>query len=242
MTYDGYAAQKGWLATAFGTCPDAEAGYYAAELARFGVQCSGRRILEFGFGNGAFMRFARDNGADVVGIEIQNDLLQLARLNGYTVYPDLDSAIVAQPARDFDLLVAFDVLEHLEPDEAIDSLNKLGQLARPDSALLIARFPNGDSPFGLALQNGDFTHRFALGAGIVRQLLQRSGWQLNYLGEPKLVLNSFRHFAVRGSLNLVRRLLERLVLSLYFGRSGPITLVSNYLLVASLAIGPGEQP
>jgi hypothetical protein len=242
MTYEGYAEQKGWSATDFGRCTPGEAGYYAAELKRFGVQCSGRRFLEMGFGNGSFMRFARDSGAEIVGVEIQESLLQLARRNGYTVYADLDSAMEAQPSGSFDLLIAFDVLEHLALDEAIATLKKLSQLARPASARLIARFPNGDSPFGLPLQNGDFTHRTALGAGIIRQLLECSGWRLNYLGEPKLMLNSIYSFAIRGSLNLIRRLLERLVLSLYFGRGGPITLVSNYLLVATLAIGLEERP
>lgn len=230
--YDDYVRLKGWR-FATGECPPGEAAYFAAELGRHGFCCEGRSILEIGFGSGTFLRFARDNGADVVGVEIQEELLEAARAEGYAVFGSVDKVIETYPDRCFDLVAAFDVLEHLQPEESVAILRKLRRLIQSGTGLLIARFPNGDSPFGLPLQNGDYTHSVALGAGIVEQILGRSGWRINYLGEPALVLSTPGSWLFQAPRHAARRFVERLILTFYFGRGGPSTLFYNYVLAAT---------
>ena len=64
--YHGYTQWKGWRGE-FATT-DREARYYAAELAD--VALAGRRVLELGFGNGNFLAWAREQGAQVTGTEV----------------------------------------------------------------------------------------------------------------------------------------------------------------------------
>ena len=49
----------------------------------------------------------------------------------------------------YDLIVAFDVLEHI-PQEDLPSFKKVQRLLKEDGSF-IARFPNCDSPFGLKI-------------------------------------------------------------------------------------------
>ena len=234
--YDGYVQAKQWHDQNFGKISEVERHYFRSEIMRHGLALDGRRILEIGFGNGNFLRFARDEGADAVGIEIQDDLLKLAASNGFEAYSTVDALRMRNTGRPFALIAAFDVLEHLTPAEAIETLRKLRDLTDPSEGMLLARFPNGDSPFSLPIQNGDFTHRTALGAGIVSQILRRSGWKLAYLGEPTWAFNSMRGRLVGGTQNLLRRSLEKFLLPVFYGRGGPPTLYYNYILVAKPAL------
>jgi SAM-dependent methyltransferase len=243
MNYDGYTELKGWHPSAFSACTAGERAYYDAELVRHGFTCKGRRILELGYGNGSFLGFARDSGADVVGIEIQAELLGAARDRGFVVYRSLDQVLEVEAEKSFDLVVAFDVIEHLSPDEAVEMLRKMHRLVKEGTGLLLARFPNGDSPFSLPFQNGDYTHRTAVGAGMIKQMLGNSGWKINYLGEPVWILATLKDRILRGGRHFLRRFLERLVVTLYYGVNGPSTLFYNYILSASptATIPPRER-
>jgi hypothetical protein len=52
-----------------------------------------------------------------------------------------------------------------------------------NGGVFIARFPNGDSPFGLANQNGDLTHVTAIGSEKFRYLVQRLDSDLLFIGK-----------------------------------------------------------
>jgi hypothetical protein len=66
------------------------------------------------------------------------------------------------------------------------------------------RFPNAQSPFGLAPQNGDPTHRSALSRSVFEQLIQGTAFEVvRYAGSfrvgggsiQKLVVRTLRHAA-----------------------------------------------
>lgn len=224
--YDRYDQFKDWTPASFGACSPGMADYYRAELARHGMDVNGKRVLEIGFGNGEFLQFARTAGGEVHGIEIQPALLERARTHGFSVHGDLDAGIAALSGP-VDLFALFDVLEHLAPEETIALLQKLAGVAAPSGALLVARFPNGDSPFSLPLQNGDFTHRLAIGAGIAHRMLTLGGWRIVHLGDPAWP----RDVATRIRVAL-RRAAELMIGSLFWGRQRPSTLFHNYILAA----------
>lgn len=71
----------------------------------------------------------------------------------------------------FDTIVAFDVFEHLTYAQIVDKLRACETMMKPGGHILL-RFPNAQSPFGLAPQNGDPTHRSALSRGVFEQLAQ----------------------------------------------------------------------
>ena len=73
--YSGYVEWKRWDG-AFETA-DKEARYFTAEFRD--ITLRGKRVLEIGFGNGGFLAWARTQGADVSGIEINAEMRDAAR-------------------------------------------------------------------------------------------------------------------------------------------------------------------
>lgn len=150
--YEDYATWKNWSGSfAFNASDDA---YFSKEVGHH-VE-SGDRVLEIGFGDGHFLQWARERGAEVFGIEIQPVLLEAARRNGVTVFSSLDD-IGPDYAGTFDCVIAFDVLEHLESDAIQNLLRTVATLMKKD-CVFVMRVPNGYSPFLGMSQYSDMTH------------------------------------------------------------------------------------
>ena len=170
-----YSQFKGWHEEEFGLCKRHWAAYYKKELnacrrARGAVpRGESLRLLEIGFGNGAFLSWARDQGHVIFGVEIEPSRLAAARNAGFTVAASIAELETMCDLRLLDGLVAFDVFEHLTFPQLIDLLKQLRGLLKPQGWIM-ARFPNGDSPFGRLNQHGDLTHVTSLGSMAMRQL------------------------------------------------------------------------
>ena len=160
--YSGYADWKNWHGEFAPS--DRDARYFAAELADIPLQ--GKRVLEIGFGNGSFLAWAKALGAEVVGTEIDAAMIQRALARGFDARPASLDALAAANER-FDLIVAFDVFEHWDKPTLVASLVQFAALLGPDGQLL-ARFPNGQSPFGRVHQYGDPTHQTVLSASSMK--------------------------------------------------------------------------
>jgi len=141
---DGYLKWKSWENAEFGKLTQVERAYFTAEIKRarhnFPINSN---VLEIGFGNGAFLKYARDKNWNVFGTEINEALVKIAlrcELNAS------HSANLSNFNDDFfDLVVAFDVLEHIPQDALPDFLHEIRRVLKKDG-FFIARFPNGDSP------------------------------------------------------------------------------------------------
>jgi 2-polyprenyl-3-methyl-5-hydroxy-6-metoxy-1,4-benzoquinol methylase len=154
--------------------------YYKAEILRTKSRFNaGSSVLEIGFGNGSFLNYSKQMGWKVIGTELNLDLVNLAKANGYDVYLSKNLSIFQDNS--FDLIVAFDVLEHLSEDNLHDLIFNIKRIL-VSGGFFIARFPNGDSPFGLKIQNGDFTHVLSIGSGKISSLAAISNMKVIYIG------------------------------------------------------------
>ncbi len=124
-------------------------------------------MLEIGFGNGTFLKYAQQKEWDVYGTEINNELVGIAKESGFNVRQS--KTVACFKDNTFDLVLAFDVLEHIPQDNLLDFLIEVKRVLK-NGGFFIARFPNGDSPFGLKIQNGDVTHITSIGSGKVYYL------------------------------------------------------------------------
>jgi 2-polyprenyl-3-methyl-5-hydroxy-6-metoxy-1,4-benzoquinol methylase len=154
--YANYAEWKRWDG-AF-TTSEKDARYFAAEFD--GIALRGVRVLEIGFGNGGFIAWAKNQGADVAGIELNAEMRDAARRAGFTAFDATLAELAAQPTR-YDIVVAFDVIEHWDAAELIENFQHIRTLLG-DGGLFVSRFPNGQSPFGRVFQHGDFSHKSTL--------------------------------------------------------------------------------
>ncbi len=170
--YGGYAQWKQWEGDF--QASDRDARYFAAEFS--GIALANKRVLEIGFGNGRFLAWAKSQGALVAGTEIEETMLARAREKGFVALPASLDALVAGSGR-FDIVVAFDVFEHWDKQTLITNLQHIASLLDA-GGLVLARFPNGHSPFGRVYQHGDITHQTALSTSSIEQLAGMTGFSV----------------------------------------------------------------
>jgi methyltransferase family protein len=216
--YAGYAAWKAWSGAFAPT--DREARYFADELRA--IPLKGRRVLEIGFGNGSFLAWAKGEGAEVAGIEINAEMRDAARRHGFATF-DVSVAELARRGGRYDLVAAFDVLEHWDAAELVANFHAIRELL-VDGGLFVSRFPNGQSPFGRVYQHGDFSHKSILSTYKIEYLAGLAGFEIERIDNPRRVpsrpgpLASVRHWWLARR----RRWIERSIARLYGIRKLPL--------------------
>lgn len=92
-----------------------------------------RRVVDIGCGEGHFLRRAAAAGHDVVGLDFNQDALEIARASGLDVHAwDVRDA-QQRTDRRFDAVAAFQVLEHAEDPVAL--LRDLASLLAPGGSV-----------------------------------------------------------------------------------------------------------
>lgn len=226
-----YADWKDWDLSRFGSLSAELRSYFRHEMGRSGISAHQEaRVLEIGYGNGAFLEFARRQGWSIMGVEANQSLVETAIRAGYEAYPT--ESIRDLAAGSFDAIVAFDVIEHMSKTELMDFFAEVRRLLTIGGVFL-ARFPNGDSPNGLANQNGDISHQTSIGSRLAEYLAASQRLDVVFLGgqaQPVLAgstaISLYRFVAVpvRLIINVVLRLL-------FFPRSKLDVVSSNLILV-----------
>lgn len=158
--YD-YISWKNWTGK-FSSLSKYKKKYYSKELFLAGIDIKKEyNVLEIGFGNGEFLKYCQLNKWNYVGVELNECLIsQATELNyGKILKNNSDNFY----GKGYDLIVAFDVIEHFSDQELINLLFKVKEMLSI-GGIFLATFPNGDSPIGLRNQNGDITHLTAIGS------------------------------------------------------------------------------
>lgn len=189
--YDSYTSWKGW--SDYFTCGALDRERFREDFA--GVALKGKRLLEIGFGPGALLAWAREQGAEVAGSELNTESLAAAHAAGIPLVGSDFERTGELGEGAFDIVVAYDVFEHLDPPTLQAKLVAIDRALRP-GGLLVLRYPNGQSPFGLPSQHGDVTHAQALSEMKLRQLADGTS----------LVTQSYRGAAFAAHPRLTHRL------------------------------------
>ena len=183
-----------------------------------------KKVLEIGFGSGSLMKWMRDRGAEVSGVEIQDILIESAKNNQFKAYSSLD--IIED--NNFNIVIGLDLFEHVHRKELTEFLNQISNLMKT-KGLLIARFPNCQSPSGVFTQFGDPTHLSALSVPIFK----------HHTNESDLIfLNSFEGHSIQvykdnvfvKKLKSIVRSICRMIVKIALG-SGPSPLWSDVVVV-----------
>lgn len=224
---DAYADWKHWKPDQFLRFTGAKSTYFQWHTNRAAhVHQNTLKILEMGFGNGEYLGWALHNGHQVAGVELSTHLLKLAKQAGILAVHDVDEL---QATEKFDLVVAFDVLEHIAPDQLPQFLLKLSNLLVPRGTMLF-RFPNAESPLGSFYQNGDITHVNALGVSKILQLCKLTNLKLLHEGDS-LPLGAIPWRALPRAIvaHLVRTTLQWVLGPLLLGHS--VRIAANEVVV-----------
>jgi 2-polyprenyl-3-methyl-5-hydroxy-6-metoxy-1,4-benzoquinol methylase len=220
--YESYDDWKSW--TNLFSPSSHEIDLYSKEFSA--IRLLNKDFLDIGFGSGALLQWARSHGALVAGIELQEKLINAAREAGIKTFSNVSEV----PDSSFDLVTAFDLLEHIQKDQLPHFLDNLFRIIRP-GGVVVVRFPNCQSPAGLVTQFGDHTHVTMLSGPIVTYLMEQAGF----------VSVSYKGALIMRSLSMINRVIRKLLkpitftfLFLYrivlFDRNTPLT--PNVILVA----------
>jgi SAM-dependent methyltransferase len=216
--YGDYDAWKGWSAS---TVSHVDQAMMNIEIARARTAPPGR-VLEIGFGTGAFLLHLQSKGFDCWGVERRSAHDAALSQRGLTI---VNGDLGDLPAEHFDLVCAMDVLEHLTKDQLLDTLESVHRILKPGGRFL-ARFPNGASPFGAMYQSADLTHLTVLSISAFAQACSVTG--LRAIGGWNAAV-SWRASGVRAVVKplliLARRVFEYVIGAVYFGERRPLDAI-----------------
>jgi SAM-dependent methyltransferase len=205
--YDDYIAFKSWDATRSASLTE----IFDIEIRRTGIVAPA-----------SVLDWARERGYKATGVEIIEPLVEAARQRGHHVFKGLVHEVLDPASERFDLIVAFDVFEHLTIDQLANFLSFAASVLTPQGRLL-ARFPNGGSPFGTFYQSGDVTHLTAWSASSIAQVARSAGFELLGAFNAARPLSGSRYPAFFNKLRyLVRDLIEQFVGRLYLNKVMPL--------------------
>jgi SAM-dependent methyltransferase len=206
--YDGsYLKWKHWEAGTFGSLSRRDASDLSAQIRRSKVSLPpGSRVLEMGFGNGSILRYGRNRHWEMIGTEANIELVRRANESGFCAKHAED--LRPFPDDHFDLVIAYDVLEHIGQDQIPSALSEVQRILKKGGVFL-ARFPNGDSPFSRFSQHGDPTHLTTIGSFKAKNFAATLDMRITYLGgEIQPLWAGLPHFAYRILANPIRSLLN----------------------------------
>jgi glycosyltransferase involved in cell wall biosynthesis len=156
------------------------------------------KVLDLGCSGGRLSERLRAQGHVVVGVDIA-EVKGAAERVDELVIADLANGIPAAAGRDFDIVIAADVIEHLSEPRAL--LSEIRTLVRPRGVLLVSvpNFAHWYPRLRIAVGRFDYDRRGILDRGhlrfftrrSLRRMTEESGWRVDrvaYVGVPLEIL------------------------------------------------------
>lgn len=131
-------------------------------------------ILDLGCGAGEILLALAEHGyRNARGVDSSEPQVRAALESGCNAKcGDLFAELSSLTASSVDVLIAFDVIEHLSKDEVLRFCIEAHRVLRA-RGLLLAHVPNGESPFCNSVRYGDLTHELAFTQRSVAQVFGR---------------------------------------------------------------------
>ena len=239
MEDDRYIEWKNWNEINFGVT-NPGSNFYFQQIFKHSANKGRGKVLEIGFGNGELLGYFRSNGFEVYGVEINSILVNRAKDNGYKAFKGWVCNINELSSIKFDMVVAFDVAEHLTENQLRELFSWVDSNLDEEGSFFL-RFPEGSSPFGLSNQNGDFTHLTSLTELKILSLCESSSLKLLSYSDDIISSNKLCNFGFIGKgVLLIMQLYSRVVKAslriIFFPVSTSVNLATNSIVVVKKSL------
>ncbi len=133
-------------------------------------------IIDLGCGEGRVIYLLkRMDYTNVKGVDISESQLKIARQVNDRVESSDVLEYLQNTTEKYDIILAFDLIEHLSKNEVLDFIN-LCKMRLNIHGRLVLQTPNASSPFFGEVRYGDFTHELGFTPKLLSQLLIRAGF------------------------------------------------------------------
>lgn len=192
------------------------------------------RVLDLGCGSGAMLYFLHEAGYHkVFGIDTSTEQIAKARELGVSEVEQSDALSFVRDAESesYDVIIAFDIIEHLTKPELFELANEIYRVLTP-GGLWIAHAPNAEGVFGARIRYADLTHEQAFTHESIEQLGRASGFRTIECFEDEPVMHGFKS-VVRWFVWRSARVLLRLYVMAETGNPGHRAVFSQNLLACA---------
>jgi len=145
------------------------------------------RILDAGCGSGFFLEFLICEGyKNIIGVDVSHEQVECARKKNLPVIEG-DTIDFLKNNKNFDAIIAFDLIEHLTKDEIIDFLFASRKSLKP-GGFIILKTGNASSIYGLTMRYVAFDHEIGFTEESLRQVLLACGFSDISIDDTKIPL------------------------------------------------------
>lgn len=135
------------------------------------------RGLDLGCGHGDLLATLRTAGySNLKGLDLSPEAVRIAQERGLDVHLGDVMEFLRDTSERFELILAFDLLEHFRKDELLEVLRLIANALQP-GGILIYQTPNGLSPWASHYRYGDLTHELILTPASAQTALRMTGFR-----------------------------------------------------------------
>jgi len=154
----------------------------------------GAAILDVGCGGGKLLYFFKSRTyKNLFGVDVSPEQIALARQITENVVGEDAIAFLQSHKEKYDLITGLDIVEHFKKEEVLRFLDACYGALRPEGRLIL-QTPNAESPWGLKIRYGDFTHEVAFDPNILVRLLSTVGFSKMNIRECGPVIQGLLSF------------------------------------------------
>ena len=135
-------------------------------------------ILDLGCGAGIILRVLRESGyTNLAGVDTSTEQVAIARGKGLDIvrHGDLFVHLEQTERAMFDVVLAYDVIEHFGNSELLRMADEVFRILRPGGRWIL-HVPNAEGVFGSRVRWADLTHERAFTPHSIGQLARTAGF------------------------------------------------------------------
>jgi SAM-dependent methyltransferase len=189
-------------------------------------------ILDLGCGHGTLVYFARLAGyRNATGVDTSAEQVEEARRLGVegVVLGGVMETLRSLPDTSQDVVIAFDVIEHLRKDELLDLADEVLRTLKEGGRWII-HAPNAASPLFGMIRYGDYTHEQAFTSRSLTQVLLTTGFLRVECFEDEPIPHGLKSLVRFGLWKLIKFFLSVYLLA-EMGTAGDRIFTTGFLTV-----------